>query len=78
MAWLTTRTDLPFARFWLIVGLLTMVIPSYLGATTYLSMFGEQGHLTIMVGTIRSGTLARYSWVLRRMVHINAIHLHLT
>ena len=44
-AWLTTRTDLPFARFWLIVGLLTMVIPSYLGATTYLSMFGEQGIL---------------------------------
>lgn len=44
-AWLTSRTDLPFRRVWLILGLLTMVIPSYLAAVTYLAAFGPVGYL---------------------------------
>lgn len=44
-AWLTARTDLPFRRVWLILGLLTMVIPSYLAAVTYLAAFGPVGYL---------------------------------
>lgn len=44
-AWLTARTDLPHRRVWLVVGLLTMVIPSYLGAVTYVAMFGPKGML---------------------------------
>lgn len=44
-AWLTTRTDLPFRRVWLVLGLLTMVIPSYLAAVTYLAAFGPVGIL---------------------------------
>lgn len=44
-AWLTARTDLPLRRFWLVVGLLTMVIPSYLGAVTFIEAFGPRGML---------------------------------
>lgn len=44
-AWLTTRTDLPLRRFWLVTGLLTMVIPSYIGAMMYIAAFGPRGLL---------------------------------
>jgi iron(III) transport system permease protein len=44
-AWLTARTDLPLRRFWLIAGLLTMVIPSYLGAVTFIAVLGPKGVL---------------------------------
>jgi len=42
-AWLTARTDLPFRRFWLVGGLLTLVIPSYIGAMMYIAAFGPRG-----------------------------------
>lgn len=44
-AWLTARSDLPLRRFWLVAGLLTMVVPSYLGALTLLTAFGPRGLL---------------------------------
>ncbi|MBK8139151.1 MAG: iron ABC transporter permease [Chloroflexi bacterium] len=44
-AWMTTRTTLPLRRFWLVAGLLTMVIPSYLGAITFVEAFGPVGAL---------------------------------
>lgn len=44
-AWLTARTDLPLRRFWLVAGLLTLVIPSYIGAITYIAAFGPRGIL---------------------------------
>lgn len=44
-AWLTTRTNLPFRRVWLILGLLPMVIPSYLGAMVFVEVFGPRGTL---------------------------------
>lgn len=44
-AWLTARTDLPFRRFWLVSGLITLVIPSYIGAITYIAAFGPRGVL---------------------------------
>ncbi|RMG88591.1 MAG: iron ABC transporter permease, partial [Chloroflexi bacterium] len=44
-AWLTSRTNLPFRRMWLILGLLPMVIPSYLGAVTFIAAFGPKGML---------------------------------
>lgn len=44
-AWLTTRTTLPMRRFWLVTGLLTMVIPSYLGAIAFVEAFGPVGAL---------------------------------
>ncbi|WP_255170910.1 ABC transporter permease [Natrononativus amylolyticus] len=45
LAWLTVRTDLPFARFWTVVVALPLAIPSYLGALAYIAAFGPHGQL---------------------------------
>ncbi len=44
-AWLTSRSDLPWRRVWLVFGLAAMVIPSYLTAVTYSEAFGPKGIL---------------------------------
>jgi iron(III) transport system permease protein len=44
-AWLTTRVKLPFRRVILVLGLLPMVIPSYIGSLTLVATFGPVGHL---------------------------------
>ena len=51
-AWLTARCEFPLRRFWLIAGLLTMVVPSYLGAVTLLAAFGPRGLLYDMLATL--------------------------
>src|SRR5687767_2459419 len=38
-AWLTARTALPFRRLWLVAGLLTLVIPSYIGTMMFIAAF---------------------------------------
>jgi iron(III) transport system permease protein len=43
LAYLTTRTNLPFRRFWTVVVALPLVIPSYIGAFTFVSAFGPRG-----------------------------------
>ena len=45
LAWLTTRTDLPFRRLWTILSALPLVIPSYVGAYLFVSMLGPRGIL---------------------------------
>lgn len=50
LAWLTSRTDLPLRRLWLILGLLPMVIPTYLSAITYVSAFGPRGAIYDLIG----------------------------
>lgn len=45
IAWLTTRTDLPFKRVWGVLGALPLVMPSYVGAYLLVSMFGPVGIL---------------------------------
>ena len=42
MAWLTVRTDLPLRRFWSVLGALPIVIPSYVGAFLYITVFGPK------------------------------------
>ena len=42
MAWLTVRTDLPFRRLWSVLGALPIVIPSYVGAFLYITVFGPK------------------------------------
>ncbi|MCY3978488.1 MAG: iron ABC transporter permease [Chloroflexi bacterium] len=44
-SWLTSRSDLPWRRVWLVLGLAAMVIPSYLTAVTYTEAFGPKGLL---------------------------------
>ncbi|MGQ0742829.1 MAG: ABC transporter permease [Acidimicrobiales bacterium] len=43
LAWLTTRTDVPWARVWRAVLPLPLVIPSYVGASALLAAFAPGG-----------------------------------
>ncbi len=50
LAVLTTQTDLPYPRFWTIVAALPLVIPSYIGAIAFVSMFGSGGEIDSLFG----------------------------
>ena len=50
LAVLTTRTDLPYPRFWTVVAALPLVIPSYIGAIAFVSMFGSGGEVDSFLG----------------------------
>ncbi len=43
LAWLTTRANLPYQRFWAVVAALPLVIPSYVGALTIIAAMGPRG-----------------------------------
>lgn len=45
LAWLTTRTDIPFRRTWLILTTLPLVFPSYVGSFALIAMLGPRGLL---------------------------------
>jgi iron(III) transport system permease protein len=49
-AWLVTRTDLPFRRFWAVMGALPLAFPSYLAAFTTVSILGPRGALSTLIG----------------------------
>ncbi len=61
LAWLTTRTDLPFRRGWALLTALPLVIPSYIGAYLFVSAMGPrgivQGWLEILFGIERLPSL---------------------
>ena len=50
LAMLTTRTDLPYPRVWTVVAALPLVIPSYIGAIAFVSMFGSGGEIDTLFG----------------------------
>lgn len=43
VAWLTTRTDIPLRRLWLISSPLPLAIPSFIGAIAYIALLGPRG-----------------------------------
>lgn len=43
LAWLTTRTDLPARRFWVIVTALPLAIPTYVGSFAMIGALGPRG-----------------------------------
>ena len=43
LAWLTTRTDLPFRRIWSVLFVLPLAIPSYVGGFTFIAALGPRG-----------------------------------
>ncbi len=45
LAYLTVRTDLPGSRYWTVAISMPLVIPSYIGAFAFVSMFGPHGEL---------------------------------
>ena len=45
LAWLTTRTDLPFRRAWVVLAALPLVIPSYVAGFVVIAALGPRGML---------------------------------
>src|SRR5687767_342238 len=45
LAWLTVRTDVPLRRFWLVVAVLPLVIPTYVSGLAYIIALGPRGML---------------------------------
>ena len=45
LAWLTVRSDLPFRRFWSVITVVPLVIPSYVGALMFVVALGPKGML---------------------------------
>ena len=45
LAWITTRTDLPARRFWVIVTALPLAIPTYVGSFAMIGALGPRGVL---------------------------------
>ena len=50
LAWLTTRTDLPFRKLGTYVGMLPLAVPPYLMAYAYLALGGDYGAIAQMTG----------------------------
>ncbi|WP_114578952.1 iron ABC transporter permease [Saliphagus sp. LR7] len=57
LAFLTVRTDLPFRRFWTIAVALPLVIPSYIGAFTFVMAFGPSGELADALAPLGIGSI---------------------
>ncbi|MFM8883951.1 MAG: ABC transporter permease [Solirubrobacterales bacterium] len=53
LAWLTSRSDLPWRRGWTILSVLPLVIPSYIGAYLFVSALGPRGELQGLLGVER-------------------------
>lgn len=51
LAWLTTRTDLPARRAWRWLLVLPLAIPPYVGAMTYVIVFGPRGWAFDLLGS---------------------------
>ncbi|MBN1220270.1 MAG: iron ABC transporter permease [Anaerolineae bacterium] len=45
LAWLTVRTDLPGRKFWAVIAVLPLALPSYVGAFTLIAALGPRGLL---------------------------------
>lgn len=45
IAWLTARTDLPGRRWWTVLAVLPLVVPSYVGGYAIVAAFGPRGAL---------------------------------
>jgi iron(III) transport system permease protein len=45
LAWLTTRTDLPMRRFWVVITALPLAIPTYVGSFAMIGALGPRGIL---------------------------------
>lgn len=43
MAWLTTRTDLPWRRFWVVVTAMPLAVPTYVGSWAMIGALGPRG-----------------------------------
>jgi iron(III) transport system permease protein len=58
-AWLLTRSDVPGRRLWRVVGPVPLVVPSFLGAATFVSSFGREGIVTDLLAPFGVESLPR-------------------
>lgn len=58
-AWLVTRTDVPGRRLWRVLAPVPLVMPSFLGAATFVSAFGRRGVLTTVLSPLGVESLPR-------------------
>lgn len=49
LAWLTTRSDLPGRRWWTVLSIVPLVIPSYVGGYAIVAAFGPRGALQTLL-----------------------------
>ena len=52
IAWLTISTNIPFRKFWSVVTILPLVIPSYIGAYIFISIMGPSGFADQIFSTL--------------------------
>ena len=52
IAWLTTRTDVPLRRVWSVLTVLPLVVPSYVGALTFVAALSRRGPLQSVLGPL--------------------------
>ena len=45
IAWLTTKSDLPFRRVWSVLTAMPLVVPTFIGAFLFISVLGPHGVL---------------------------------
>lgn len=45
LAWLTTRTDLPLRRFWVVITAMPLAVPTYVGSWAMIGALGPRGML---------------------------------
>ena len=57
IAWLTARSDLPARRWWTILLLLPLVVPSYVGGYAVVAAFGPRGALQSLLEPLGVGRL---------------------
>jgi len=57
IAWLTTRTDLPGRRWWAVLTVVPLAIPSYVTAFAFVAAFGPRGALQSLLAPFGVGRL---------------------
>ena len=51
LAWLTEHTDLPWKKYMRLLFVLPLVFPPYIGALTYIILFGKRGVMYSLIGS---------------------------
>ncbi len=57
LAWLVVRTDLPWRGLWRWLGVLPLAIPPYIGALTFITLFGPVGIVNKTLSGIAGGPI---------------------
>ena len=65
IAWLTTRSDLPYRRVWSVLTAMPLVVPTFVGAFLFVSVLGPRGVLQQVARTAWAWNACRTYTVFR-------------